>query len=150
MDEIGREIGNSCGDDPGEGRLVLDDLQSGQGGTDRTFIGHDIAHAHDGKPEVMTIEADDPEPARLHQLFRHGEVSAHARNEKRLMAPASTLTDHFLDVFPAAGEVGFLTDEVKDSHAGRLAFSVMDIHEFGRGGPGPCHTKARAASGAPA
>jgi hypothetical protein len=129
MDDVGREIGHGGSDDPGKGRLVLNDLQPGHGGTDRAFIGHDIAHAHDGKSEVMTVKTKNSASSRLHQVFRHREVSAQARDEKRLMPPAPTLTDHFLDVFPAAGEVGFLADEVKNAHAARLAFSFLDIHE---------------------
>ena len=104
------------------------ELQPGQCGTDDAWVGHDIAHAHDRKPEVMTVEADDPESSGWHEVFGHREVSAHARNEKRLMPPVSALSDHFLDVFPAAGKVRLLADEVKDAHAGRLAFSFLDIH----------------------
>jgi hypothetical protein len=112
VDDVWREFGNGGLEDPGEGRPVLDDLQLGQGGADGTWVGHDIAHAHDGKTEVMPVEANDPKPVRPYQLFRHRKISANARNEKRLMPPAPALTDHFLDVFPAAGEVRLLADDV--------------------------------------
>jgi hypothetical protein len=76
VDDVRGELGHGGADDPGEDRLVFDDLDCGQGGADRAGVGHDVAQYPMTESRVMAVEADDAASALLDQVRRHREIPA--------------------------------------------------------------------------
>ena len=106
----------------GEGGFILVQILFGKVAEPGTRVGHDIAHAHDGKRDVRFTKSDEPAPVVVHagQLCR--PIGLDARHQEIEVSASGRFPQHGLDVDTASGGIGPLAEHVKNLQGLKRSF----------------------------